>query len=240
MSFSLYQSLPFATLPLRAFTDLSSALPGSGLHRIRRALPSKEGKAEWLPCSHGEQPYFQPLAMPWLDTLTSQSKCLRLPVPWPGWIYLALECSAFSIKNCPARPQEGWDPLAFLPAPNPTELEAPAWPWESSGPTGSAWRPVNYWRLREYTQKGNKKDKLNTHTRLDSLRGGGLVLRFGEPRRGNGASEIPARQQHLPCLLWACPPDPGSPCFCPTFMGKLCSLSPQTAQLGCFCGKSDL
>lgn len=202
MSFSLYQSLPFATLLLRVLTDLSSALPGSGLHRIRRALPSKEGKAERLPGSHGEQPYFQPLAMPWLDTLASQSKCLCLPVPWPGWIYLALECSAFSIKNCPARPQEGWDPLAFLPAPNPRELEAPAWPWESSGPTGSAWRRQLLEAMRVHPEREQGRQP-STHTRLDSLRGGGLVLRFGEPRRGNRASKIQARQQCLPCLLWA-------------------------------------
>ena len=202
MSFSLYQSLLFATLLLRVLTDLSSALPGSGLHRIRRALPSKEGKAERLPGSHGEQPYFQLLAMPWLDTLASQSKCLCLPVPWLGWIYLALECSAFSIKNCPVRPQEGWDPLAFLPAPNPTELEAPAWPWESSEPTGSAWRQSTTGGYESAPRKGTRKTN-STHTRLDSLRGGGLVLRFGEPRRGNRASKIKARQQCLPCLLWA-------------------------------------
>ena len=227
MSFSLYQSLPFATLPLRAFTDLSSALPGSGLHRIRRALPSKEGKAEWLPGSHGEQPYFQPLAMPWLDTLTSQSKCLCLPVLWPGWIYLALECSAFSIKNCPARPQ-------------PHRVGSPSMALGKLWTNRLCMETSQLLEAMRVHPEREQEDKLNTHTRLDSLRGGGLVLRFGEPRRGNGASEIPARQQRLPCLLWACPPDPGSPCFCPTFMGKLCSRSPQTAQLGCFCGKSDL
>lgn len=77
--------------------------------------------------------------MPWPDTLASQSKCLCLPVQWLGWIYLALECRAFFIINCPVRPQEGWDPQASLPAPGIMRLEALAQPWHSPGEVLDQW-----------------------------------------------------------------------------------------------------
>lgn len=57
--------------------------------------------------------------MPRPDTLTSQSKCLCLPVWWLGWIYLALECSAFSIINCPARAPERLGSSGFPAHPQP-------------------------------------------------------------------------------------------------------------------------
>lgn len=144
--------------PEKMLTGLPCALPGSGIHW---ALPGKEGKAESLPGSHGQQPYFPPLAMPRLDTLASQSKCLCLPVPWLGWIYLALECSVFLIKNCPARPQEGWVPQASLPASSPTKLEAPAWPWGSPGPTDSALRQPITGSCYGAPRKGNEKERRN-------------------------------------------------------------------------------
>lgn len=179
---------------LEMLARLPSALLGSGLHHSHCTLPSQEGEVERLPGAHGRLPHFQPLAVPWPDTLAGQSKCLCLPVQWLGWIDLALECSAFLHINCPARPPEWLGSPGFPLCPWPHRAGSPAGPWKSPGPTGMEMSQPISWSSRHSTPPDPEENRENfsTHTRLDSLRGGGLVLRFGEPRTRNMASETPA------------------------------------------------
>lgn len=58
-------------------------------------------------------------------------------------------------------------------------------------------QPVNLGCYGASPEKEQREKKVSARTRLDSLRGGGLVLRFGEPRRRNVASELSVGQ-HLP------------------------------------------
>lgn len=139
--------------------------PGSGTHHLHRAFLSQEGKAERHPGSHGQQLYCKPLAMPWLDTLAGQSKCLCLPVRWPEWIYLALECRAFLIINCLARSPKRLESEGFPLCPKAHRAEGPAGFWETSGPAGFAARqPMDWGRCSARTpRKGPGQTRCGTY-----------------------------------------------------------------------------
>lgn len=156
--------------------------------------------------------------MPWPDILTGQSKCLCLPVRWLGWVYLALEFRVFSIINCPARPPRkvGICSLPFLLQPHTAGSPGRA--------LGNLWtnrlfsETANYLGLLQCIpgKERNREEKVSAHTRLDSLRGGGRVLRFGEPRRDTLLKKIPA-------IHWATEPMPDFPtCDCLLILGRSC------------------
>lgn len=140
----------------------------------------------------------------------------------------------FSIINCPAGPPGRSGSAGFPLCRSSTKLEAPAGPWETSGPPGSSGR---------HPQKRNETGRRNSAHVPDwilcevealSLGSGSLQketsLNKSQPDTGH-QSLCPAVPR---C---GCLPMLGSPCFCPTFMKDPRSQSHQALRLSFLGGK---